>query len=189
MEKEVKNSLKKLKLNESTISTILGALVVIVVGVLVFNYFSKRAKEVEIKPEEITLEEAEMKAEEERELPTKHKVKSGEHLWVIATDYYNDGYKWPEIAKANNLANPNLISPDQELTIPKIEVTKEEAKEVRPEMEPITGEKYTVEKGDCLWFIALRTYGDPYKWSEIAQANKLGNPDLIHPGNVLVIPK
>jgi len=35
----LKNFLKKLKLNESTISMILGALVIVVVGVLIFNYF------------------------------------------------------------------------------------------------------------------------------------------------------
>ena len=173
MEKEVKNWLKKLKLNESVISMILGALVVVVVGVLVFNYFSKEKEE--IKPEEIT---SEVKVKMEEELSTTHKVKSGESLWKIAIDYYNDGYKWTEIAKANNLANPGLISPDQELIIPQAEVAEEKA---------ITGEKYTVKKGDCLWFVALRAYGDPYKWSEIAKTNELVNPDLIHPGNELVI--
>jgi hypothetical protein len=35
----LKNFLKKVKLNESTISVILGVLVVIVVGALIFNYF------------------------------------------------------------------------------------------------------------------------------------------------------
>lgn len=179
MDETVKNWLKKLKLNESTISMILGALVVIVVGVLIFNYFSKGREE--IKPEVITPEEITVEGQVEGELPTKHKVKAGEHLWAIALNYYNDGYQWPEIARANNLANPNLISSGQELTIPKVEVAEE--------MEPISGEKYTVKKGDCLWYIALRAYGDPYKWPEIVRANKLANPDLIHPGNELIIPR
>lgn len=179
MDETVKNWLKKLKLSESTISMILGALVVIVVGVLIFNYFSKGREE--IKPGEITPEEITVEGQVEGELPTKHKVKAGEHLWAIALNYYNDGYQWPEIARANNLANPNLISSGQELTIPKVEVAEEIA--------PITSEKYTVKKGDCLWFIALRAYGDPYKWSEIAKTNKLVNPNLIHPGNELIIPR
>lgn len=182
----IKNWLKKLKLSESTISTILGALVVIVVGVLIFNYFSRGVKE-EVTPEEITIPEAEV--EEKKEFPVKHKVKTGEHLWSIALGYYDDGYQWPEIAKANNLANPNLLFVDQELTIPRVEVTKEKPEEAKTEMEPITGEKYTVQKGDCLWFIALRAYGDPYKWPEIARANELANPDLIYPGNEFVLPR
>ena len=175
MEKEVKNWLKKLKLNESVISMILGALVVVVVGVLVFNYFSKEKEG--IKPEGIT---SEVGIEIGEELPATHKVKPGEHLWKIAVDYYNDGYKWTEIAKANNLTSPGLISPDQELIIPQIEITEEEA---------ITGEKHTVKKGDCLWSIALKAYGDPYKWPEIAKANELVNPDLIHTGNELILPR
>lgn len=47
---------------------------------------------------------------------------------------------------------------------------------------------YTVEKGDTLWDIAGKLYGDNFKWTEIAKANNLVNPDLIHPGNVFIIP-
>jgi len=36
----LKNLLKKLRLNEAAISTFLGGLVVVVVSVLVYNYFS-----------------------------------------------------------------------------------------------------------------------------------------------------
>ena len=54
---------------------------------------------------------------------------------------------------------------------------------------PITSEEYTVQKGDNLWKIAIRAYGDGYKWIEIAKINKLINPNLIHPGNVFVIPR
>jgi len=50
------------------------------------------------------------------------------------------------------------------------------------------GGTYTVEKGDTLWIIAERFYNDGTRWVEIAQANNLTNPDLIHVGNVLIIP-
>ena len=39
MEKTLKQTLKELKENESTISMILGGLVVLIVAVLLFNYF------------------------------------------------------------------------------------------------------------------------------------------------------
>lgn len=52
---------------------------------------------------------------------------------------------------------------------------------------------YTVRKGDCLWNIAGRrnVYRDSAKWPKIYRANrnKIKNPDLIYPGQVLVIPR
>lgn len=56
---------------------------------------------------------------------------------------------------------------------------------------------YTVgtwaENRDCLWNIAgkVEIFGDPFMWSRIWQANTniIKNPDIIHPGQVLVIPK
>ena len=55
--------------------------------------------------------------------------------------------------------------------------------------EAIGGDKYTVQKGDTLWDISVRAYGDGYRWVEIAEANALTNPDLIHSGNEFVIPR
>lgn len=57
------------------------------------------------------------------------------------------------------------------------------------EKTPITTSSYTVVAGDCLWTIAERAYGNPYRWTEIAKANNLSNPDLIHPGNIFSIPR
>ncbi len=47
---------------------------------------------------------------------------------------------------------------------------------------------YTVQGGDSLWAIADRFYGDGNRYGEIASANGISNPDLIHPGQVLTIP-
>ncbi|MBA3658822.1 MAG: LysM peptidoglycan-binding domain-containing protein [Gemmatimonadales bacterium] len=49
---------------------------------------------------------------------------------------------------------------------------------------------YTVVKGDSLSKIAKREYGDAARWHAIYDANrdKISNPDLIHPGQVLTIP-
>ena len=186
MDKSLKSWLKNFKLNESAISTLLGALVVIVIGVLIFNYFNRGQES--LTPEELSQgitvsEEADEIAS--KSLPAKHTVQANESLWKLAVAYYQDGYQWSKIAEANNLTNPDLLFVDQELTIPQIEVSQKDSQIG----ESISGEKYTVKTGDCLWTIALRAYGDAYKWTEIAEANNLVNPDLIHAGNEFVLPR
>lgn len=49
---------------------------------------------------------------------------------------------------------------------------------------------YTVVSGDSLSKIAKREYGDGNKWRQIYDANrdKINDPDLIYPGQVLTIP-
>jgi nucleoid-associated protein YgaU len=52
-------------------------------------------------------------------------------------------------------------------------------------------ETYRVESGDTLSAIAQRFYGDAGQYMRIFEANqdKLDNPDMIHPGQDLVIPR
>ena len=56
---------------------------------------------------------------------------------------------------------------------------------------PTEAQTYTVVKGDCLWNIAKKFYGNGSKYSVIYNANRSvigGNPNLIYPGQVLTIP-
>jgi nucleoid-associated protein YgaU len=67
---------------------------------------------------------------------------------------------------------------------------KKTASKSRPSAKS-TPKTYTVKKGDSLWKIAKRVYGDGGKWRTIYDANKkvIGkNPNLIYPGQKLVIP-
>ena len=50
--------------------------------------------------------------------------------------------------------------------------------------------QYTVERGDTLSTLALRHYGDPFKWEKIYEANKetMKNPDYIYVGQRIIIP-
>lgn len=61
-----------------------------------------------------------------------------------------------------------------------------------PVVKPPESEKqfYTVKKGDYLSKIAKEVYGDAKKYNIIFEANKpmLKDPNLIYPGQVLVIP-
>ncbi|PZX57688.1 LysM domain-containing protein [Algoriphagus ratkowskyi] len=51
--------------------------------------------------------------------------------------------------------------------------------------------KHVVIAGDSLSKIAKKYYGDSMKWKLIHDANKelIPKPDLIHPGQILVIPQ
>lgn len=181
----LKELLKKIKLNEGNISMVLGILVIIVTGILVVNYFKN------IKTS--NLFKTGGNAASTTNVTGKHTVAKGESLWKIAQNYYGDGYKWVEIAKANNLSNPDGLEIGQELTLPDVKNDTSVKTEVKNEsgsvQNTITGATYEVVKGDNLWKIAVRAYGDGFQWVKIASENKLVNPNLIYPGNVFALPR
>lgn len=113
----IQNDLEK---NQSYLNLILGALIVIVLGVLIFNYFNKPADEtgnVTPQAEQTTDENGDVRREN---LPGKYTVKEGDTLFTIAEKYYGDGGKYTEIVTANNLPGESIAA-GQELTIPELE--------------------------------------------------------------------
>jgi len=208
----IKNLLKNLKLHESTVSTVLGFLVIVVVGLLVVNYF----RNLDTNP---PFPEAGQTAQEEG-ASSNYKVAAGDSLWSISEKVYGSGYNWVDIRDANNIENPNDIVEGQELIIPEVEanssmeklaqatdgttvtaapvISASPAPTATPEAQ-IAGDEsetpkataegtYTVVRGDNLWEIAESVYGDGYRWTDIAEANNLANPSIIHAGNILTIP-
>jgi nucleoid-associated protein YgaU len=108
-------------------------------------------------------------------------VQKGDFLWKISSkpEVYGDPYKWPRIwsANADQIKNPNLIYPDQILTI----------------IKELEKNQHLVVKGEYLAKIASSTeiYGDPFKWTKIYEANKnqIKDPNLIYPEQIIVIPE
>ena len=49
---------------------------------------------------------------------------------------------------------------------------------------------YTTKKGDTLWNISVRAYGDGFKWTKIYWENRkvIGNPDVIFADVKITIP-
>ena len=152
---------------------VLGAIVIVVVGVLVVNYFKDRGSTIPGLSEE--------------NVGKIHTVVAGETLWSIAERYYGSGFNWVDISNANNLDNPGAIEAGQKLTIPDVTPELATTTTKASETNTISGATYEVVRGDNLWKIAVRAYGDGYRWIEIARENNLANPDLIHTGNILVL--
>lgn len=97
-------------------------------------------------------------------------VKKGDTLSEIALKY---NMNYIDLAKYNNISNPNLILIGQELKIPSIGTDKETT--------------YKVKKGDNLTKIA-KIYN--MTWQELYEKNKnvIGNnPNVIKPGQILKI--
>jgi len=203
LQKEINKFLKRynVQLSDSAVSMILGAAVVLAVGLLAYNYFRVNREKTSVTPAELSTE-AQQPAPANGDLtspqtavalPTTHTVLTGETLWTISEKYFASGFNYVDIAKANGLANPNLLMVGQKLSIPKVEVRKPLVMDAKlyPVVtdSKIEGDSYIVARGDYLWSIAIRAYGDGFKWVEIAKANKLSNPDLIHSGLKLQLPR
>lgn len=98
--------------------------------------------------------------------PSVYIVKKGDTLSKIASMY---GLTYQYLASYNNISNPNLIYPGEQIKI------------------PINNEIiYTVKKGDTLSGIAKK-YGTTYQ--ELARINNIPDPNKIYVGQKIVIRK
>lgn len=105
-------------------------------------------------------------------------VQAGDTLAAIARRF---GTTIAELVRLNSLADPDRIAIGQKLVVPG-------AGSAAPAQGTTTeGERqtYVVQAGDSLLSIARR-FGVTTK--DLQAANNLSNPDLIYPGQVLVIP-
>lgn len=180
---------KYFKSTEEVISMFLGLVIVVVVIGLIFNFFQKRKGAINI-PGSSDVEISQSNSKEESN-QFEYIVQKGDNLWKIALNKYKDGYKWGDIAKANNLKNPGLLEVGQKLVIPNLD--KEQIATISTNNTTSTikvGGEYKVIKSDSLWKIAVRSYGDGYQWTKIWQANKskLNNPNGLEIGMMLMIP-
>ncbi|MDD5415836.1 MAG: LysM peptidoglycan-binding domain-containing protein [Candidatus Daviesbacteria bacterium] len=186
---------KEIQSNQSRVSLVLGVLIILVIGILIFNYLNQSKSS--LGPAQQTQAETDVSP---NKLPGKYTVKDGDTLFMIADKYYQDGYKYTEIAQANNLTNPDQVETGQVLEIPKLEVQQAQTETSTETLgtgggnmtiwgPKIDGDTYTVVENDWLSKIAGRAYGDIYAFDKIAKANNIQNPDLIEPGTILTIPR
>ncbi len=120
-------------------------------------------------------------------------VQRGDTLASIARRY---GTSIAAVAQANNLVNPNLIFPNQQLIIPDGNASPpppsnpnplpQQPTPVPPSAPPATGGIiYIVQRGDTLMRIGVR-FG--VSTAVLIQANNISNPNFIYVGQRLTIP-
>ncbi len=115
-------------------------------------------------------------------------VREGDTLWGISRRLTGDPENWPVLLERNNAAyeigvgetfieNPDRIYPGQRIFAP---VSDRAGRSVL---------EYHVLRGESLWRIAERIYGDPLLWHQIYADNRatIADPDLIYPGQVLLL--
>lgn len=102
-----------------------------------------------------------------------HQVVAGDTLSKIAERYYGVMRMFDGILEANRpmLTSADLIYPGQVLRIP-----------------PVQAPTHVVATGETLGTIAKHWYGDPKRYTDIASANHLTNPDAVAVGQRLTIP-
>jgi len=192
---ELEGETKKISWRDSYGSLLLGMVVVVVVGLIIFSFVKNKGnlqQTSSVKNNAVSEEQAD---KSKSSLPKTYTVVAGDHLWSISEKFYKSGYNWVDIAKANNLANPSIVHAGVKLTIPDVKpkiitmVQQKEKASEAPATNAIKGTSYTIVSGDNLWNIAVRAYSDGYRFVEIAKANKISNPDLIFSGNKLKIPR
>ncbi|MFA6007639.1 MAG: LysM peptidoglycan-binding domain-containing protein [Candidatus Shapirobacteria bacterium] len=186
----MKKAEKVFRNKEDIISMFLGLVVVVVLALILVNFIEKRKGNVEVPgiSDQLKIEETKNLGNNENNVGNVV-VQKNDSLWKIAVKTYNDGYKWTEIAKANNLKNPGILYVGQKLVLPRIEKTVATT-EIEENITVVNqNSEYTVVRGDSLWKIAIKVYGDGYKWTEIWQSNrnKLNSPDKLEIGMKLLI--
>jgi LysM repeat protein len=100
-----------------------------------------------------------------------------------------EGQESPQVTKETG----EVTAPPAERTEPPLATTTSPPALVAPAMEPAKPAAaapgtYTIERGDTLAKIATKLYGDPKKWTAIAQANPGLNVNRLKVGQVINLP-
>ncbi|MBI2327508.1 LysM peptidoglycan-binding domain-containing protein [Candidatus Curtissbacteria bacterium] len=173
---------KDINWQESYAGLILGAIIVVVLGLLVANYFTRKNSEPAKGVETIQTEEEDQQKTQSLE----YKVVAGDSLSLISQKYYGTFDFWPVLASVNKISNSNLIYVDTTLTIPP-------KAEVDEKMKFLGATSYRVQEGETFFSIAQKVYGDGSRWPILHQANGSlrlpnGNP-LVFAGSTIVVPR
>ncbi|MAS35451.1 MAG: hypothetical protein CL610_15680 [Anaerolineaceae bacterium] len=114
--------------------------------------------------------------------PTYHIVQPGETLASIANRY---GITVSQIAKLNNISNPNHIEAGKTLTVFELSETAIETNTSANESNDMSETTYIMQRGETLADVATR-FG--VTWPAIVQANNITDPNRVQAGQRIIIP-
>lgn len=83
------------------------------------------------------------------------------------------------------------VEPSEKPMMKVASATTETASTQEPVTEIVTGSSVIIRKGDSLWRVSRRRYGEGVRYTTIFEANRdqIRDPDLIYPGQVFAIPE
>jgi len=182
----IKQLIEWIEANDRTVSTLMGALVVLVVCIAGYEVVLGN----KLRLPSSTGVEYQLAPDDADTGVVTHTVLAGEGLSSIAVEYYGNKDLWTEIARANNIANPNLIEVGQELIIPKVNGTTITPSPTQSPSQSGEQRIHVVRRGDYLSKLAIQYYGNKDRWVDIYNANKgvVKNPEILVEGTRLVIP-
>lgn len=106
-----------------------------------------------------------------------------EKLETENTNAVNGGYSFSMDIKEIRIANSAYVAP-------KVQSTKKSGTQQVKSNANSNARYYVVKRGDCLWKIAKKYYGNGALYTKIYNANrdKIKNPNLIYTGQKFIIP-
>lgn len=180
------NGEEVLEPGRNTLAAVGAGVLVVIAGFMVYNYFTRsgRGAETNIAGGEINVSE-----EEGLTLPSPEEI-TGEEGQIVSAENENAVDEGGEEKPADQPASEEANQETNQAT--------DEGPFVLNDLSPnsISGESYTVNRGDTLWEIAEARYGSGFEWGKILEANKdnigflpNGSQALITPGQTLVLPE
>lgn len=122
-------------------------------------------------------------------------VKSGDGWWSIAQSELGSGARMTELATFNGMTTKTMLHPNDKLKIPGKYKEKDNSTNTNnSNKNTIKGYNeeagtYTVQPGDGWWSIASKTMGSGLKMYTLAKHNGMSITTMLHPNNVIKIPK
>lgn len=166
------NFFQQLWANQTQLSFILGALVVIIVAILLFQFFNTANP---LQPQQVANTVA-----------------------PAATITTNSNQSVPPTVEPRMTTSPSASATSTPTVAPKVTATAQATAtpkasaqaQATPSTKPAgtNGAQYTVQAGDTLWQIAETRYGTGFAWKEIAKANNITEGGMITTGTVLNLP-